>query len=76
MTALRRTIFAAAVTLLLACGGNSTGPTAGALTVSLTTPNPGQDRDRQLLGKLGMRLREQPAAAAMERGASLAPSAR
>jgi len=31
----------------------------------LTTPNPGQDRDQQLLGKLGMRLREQPATAAM-----------
>ena len=43
MTALRRTIAAAAVTLLLACGGNSTGPTAGALTVSLTTPNTGLD---------------------------------
>ena len=43
MTALRRTILAAAVTLLIACGGNSTGPTAGALTVSLTTPNSGLD---------------------------------
>jgi biotin synthase-like enzyme len=40
----------------------------------LTTPNPGQDRDQQLLGKLGMRLREQPAAAA-ETAVSLVPSA-
>lgn len=43
MTALRRCIAAAAVTLLIACGGNSTGPSAGALTVSLTTPNTGLD---------------------------------
>jgi hypothetical protein len=43
MTALRRTVVAAAVTLLIACGGNSTGPTAGTLTVSLTTPNSGLD---------------------------------
>jgi len=43
MTALRRTVVAAAVTLLIACGGDGTGPTAGTLTVSLTTPNSGLD---------------------------------
>ncbi|MGH7615041.1 MAG: hypothetical protein ACREMW_13485 [Gemmatimonadales bacterium] len=43
MTALRRSIAAAAVTLLIACGGDGTGPTAGTLTVSLTTPNSGLD---------------------------------
>jgi len=43
MTALRRTVAAAAVTLLIACGSDSTGPTAGTLTVSLTTPNSGLD---------------------------------
>jgi hypothetical protein len=43
VTALRRTLAAAAVTLLIACKGDSTGPTAGTLTVSLTTPNSGLD---------------------------------
>ncbi|MGH7615451.1 MAG: hypothetical protein ACREMW_15580, partial [Gemmatimonadales bacterium] len=43
MTALRRTVAAAAVALLIACGGDGTGPTAGTLKVSLTTPNSGLD---------------------------------
>jgi hypothetical protein len=43
MTALRRTVAAAAVTLLIACKGDGTGPTAGTLTVNLTTPNSGAD---------------------------------
>lgn len=34
---------AAAVVLAAACGGDSTGPVAGPLKVSLTTPNSGQD---------------------------------
>ena len=43
MTALRRTIAAATVGLIIACGGDGTGPTAGTLTVNLTTPNSGLD---------------------------------
>ena len=49
MTALRRTIAAAAVTLLIACGGDGTGPTAGTLRVNLTTPNSGLDGAVMLL---------------------------
>ena len=40
---LRRTFAAATVGLVIACGGDSTGSTAGTLTVSLTTPNSGLD---------------------------------
>ena len=43
MTTLRRTVAAAAVTLLIACKGDGTGPTAGTLVVRLTTPNSGLD---------------------------------
>lgn len=43
MTTFRRTLTAAAVTLLLACKGDGTGPTAGTLVVRLTTPNSGLD---------------------------------
>jgi hypothetical protein len=43
MTVLRRTLAAAAVTLLIACKGDVTGPTAGTLVVRLTTPNSGLD---------------------------------
>lgn len=43
MTALRRTVIAAAVGLVIACGGDGTGPTAGTLVVRLTTPNSGLD---------------------------------
>jgi hypothetical protein len=39
----RRALAAAALALALACGGDSTGPVAGTLKVSLTTPNSGQD---------------------------------
>jgi hypothetical protein len=42
MTAMRRTLLAAAVILLAACK-NSTGPVAGTLKVNLTTPNSGFD---------------------------------
>ena len=49
MTALRRTIAAAAVTLLIACGGDGTGPTAGTLRVNLTTPNSGLDGAAMIL---------------------------
>ena len=43
MTALRRTIAAATDGLIIACGGDGTGPTAGTLKVNLTTPNSGLD---------------------------------
>jgi hypothetical protein len=43
MISWRRALAAAAVTVLVACGGDSTGPVAGSLTVTLTTPNGGQD---------------------------------
>lgn len=43
MTALRRTLATAAVILLVACKGDSTGPVAGTLKVNLTTPNSGLD---------------------------------
>jgi hypothetical protein len=43
MTALRRTITAAALILLAACKGSPTGPVAGTLKVNLTTPNSGLD---------------------------------
>ncbi len=43
MTALRRTFAAATVGLVIACGGDGTGPTAGTLLVNLTTPNSGLD---------------------------------
>jgi hypothetical protein len=43
MTATRRTLIRAAVILLAACKGNSTGPVAGTLKVNLTTPNSGFD---------------------------------
>lgn len=44
-------------------------------TKLLTTPNPGQNHDQQLLQKLGMRLREQSAVPAVEPVASLASPA-
>jgi hypothetical protein len=43
MTPLRRVLAAATVALALACKGDATGPTPGALTVNLTTPNSGAD---------------------------------
>ena len=43
MIGLRRAFAAAAVALVVACKGDSTGPVAGTLTVNLTTPNSGSD---------------------------------
>ncbi len=43
MTPLRRVLAATTVALALACKGDATGPTPGALTVNLTTPNSGAD---------------------------------
>lgn len=43
MTPLRRMFAATTVALVLACKGDSTAPTPGTLTVSLTTPNSGTD---------------------------------
>jgi len=43
MTTVRRTFAAATVGLVIACGGDGTGPTAGTLKVNLTTPNSGLD---------------------------------
>jgi hypothetical protein len=43
MIGLRRVFAATAVALVVACKGDSTGPTPGALTVSLTNPNSGSD---------------------------------
>ena len=43
MNALRRSLAAATVALLIGCRGDGTGPVAGALKVNLTTPNSGLD---------------------------------
>ena len=43
MIALRRPLAALGVALLIACGGDSTGPVAGTLKINFTTPNSGQD---------------------------------
>jgi hypothetical protein len=43
MSALRRTLAVAAVLVLAACKGDSTGPVAGTLKVNLTNPNSAQD---------------------------------
>lgn len=43
MRSRRRLAAALAVALVVACGGDSTGPVAGTLKVTLTTPNSGQD---------------------------------
>jgi hypothetical protein len=43
MIGIRRVFAATTVALALACKGDATGPTPGALTVNLTTPNGGAD---------------------------------
>jgi hypothetical protein len=49
MSALRRRLAAACVALLAACGGDGTGPVAGDLKVTFTTPNGGHDAAVMLL---------------------------